>query len=687
MTTFHSQLSTTGVAILSTVLVVGAAIAGVSPAVAANTATMTAAAKTGIAAGAVSAPVANVNYKFTNDYNTNASVTFTIGNNDCSTAAGVAKAVGLKSGDVPTFAIVSPTAAAGDPAVTPVTATVTYNMVSDCAVNGVFDEFTVTLNPSTPATGDPALIHDLTISNLKYTVGVAADLGDVTIAAVGKNGLGDASVANAAIVGTALTVDPFTAVEPFADETLGDVVIAESGAGASFTAAVGTSTVLLELPVGPPPFPSVITVFDTGKKPTVTAAGFTVDPDTDITFPSPTQMQIVLHNAAALTEPVTVTVSNIAVDTGLPDQIFVSATVNGDTVTAAGGVKVANVISSDTRYGGSDRYATAAKMYAAAFTTSNVAVVASGESFPDALSGGYLASEKGTGLLLTRKNSLPFATKVALNRNVDTVYILGGPGAVSEKVENEIRALSADTPPDATIQTIETIRVAGDDRYVTNHKINTAAASGGSETTVLMASGVDFPDALALGPVAYRQGWPLILSNGIELTDGNKAQFDDLDVTRVVIAGGTGAVSQNVEDAIEALGIKVSRVAGADRQETATNIATWVSSGLVTTPADAFLALPLGFNNVVGFTTGVPGVNNFADALAAGPVLGNAGGVLLLTQTEIDLGPAATGFLENSKVGFSTSAQGRGLQGLIALGGRAVISDLLVGVAAQLVEK
>lgn len=58
------------------------------------------------------------------------------------------------------------------------------------------------------------------------------------------------------------------------------------------------------------------------------------------------------------------------------------------------------------RIGGIDRYDTAAKI--ALYNGANdVAVLASGMDFPDALSSGYLASQFGASILLTKQNSLP----------------------------------------------------------------------------------------------------------------------------------------------------------------------------------------------------------------------------------------------------------------------------------------
>src|SRR5680860_516169 len=69
------------------------------------------------------------------------------------------------------------------------------------------------------------------------------------------------------------------------------------------------------------------------------------------------------------------------------------------------------------RLAGSNRYATAAAVSAATFAEGvDVAFIATGENFPDALAGGPLAGSRGAPVLLTGRDALPAETAAELDR-------------------------------------------------------------------------------------------------------------------------------------------------------------------------------------------------------------------------------------------------------------------------------
>lgn len=76
-------------------------------------------------------------------------------------------------------------------------------------------------------------------------------------------------------------------------------------------------------------------------------------------------------------------------------------------------------------------------------------------------------------------------------------------------------------------------------------------------------------DALAAGPVAGAMGSPLLVTSSTELHPSTAEALQALAPDLVVLAGGTTALSQAVEDAVEALGLPVQRVGGQNRNETA----------------------------------------------------------------------------------------------------------------------
>ena len=191
----------------------------------------------------------------------------------------------------------------------------------------------------------------------------------------------------------------------------------------------------------------------------------------------------------------------------------------------------------------------------------NVAL-ASGENWPDGLAGTALDRP----LLLTKQAFLPAVTREYLapcsaHPNAK-VIILGGPAAVSEDVKNTLSAMG-----------YRVDRIAGADRYDTARRAARTFAPA-SLSTVYLASGVNFADAVAIAP-SVSVGSPLILTTPDALHPQAQRFLTDAgrSVASVTILGGHGAISADVETAVRGLGIETRRVAGADRYETAARLA------------------------------------------------------------------------------------------------------------------
>ena len=168
----------------------------------------------------------------------------------------------------------------------------------------------------------------------------------------------------------------------------------------------------------------------------------------------------------------------------------------------------------------------------------------------------------------------------------------------------------------ATGETIEAwtwTRIAGSTRYATMAAITAEAYQGDAAGTLkklIVASGENFPDALAGSALAGIYGCPIILTNKNKLTAQAKKEIQRLasaDGCSVLILGGEGALTKEVENAIKAIGnnLTVERVAGANRAKTA--IAVYQKG----------LSEANGFKNsdTVIITTGY----NYADALSISP--------------------------------------------------------------------
>ncbi|WP_344191261.1 cell wall-binding repeat-containing protein [Pedococcus aerophilus] len=161
-----------------------------------------------------------------------------------------------------------------------------------------------------------------------------------------------------------------------------------------------------------------------------------------------------------------------------------------------------------------------------------------------------------------------------------------------------------------------TDRIAGADRYATAVAASRAAfpsANPAGLTTVYLASGTGYADALAAGPAAVASSGTLLLTQSNKLTAATASELRRLAPDRVVVVGGPGAVAGKVLDDVRAIGLPASRVSGTDRYATADAVARQ--------------AFPAGARTA-WVTTG----RGYADALAAGPAAGAAGGPVVLVD-------------------------------------------------------
>ena len=201
------------------------------------------------------------------------------------------------------------------------------------------------------------------------------------------------------------------------------------------------------------------------------------------------------------------------------------------------------VYAKTTRQAGPDRYSTAAAVSVAHFKPgSAVAFVATGEDFPDALTGGPAAAKLGGPVLLTRKDKLAAATVAELKRlKPRRIVVLGGTGAVSASVQS---ALGAHTNGDAT-------RLAGAQRYETGAAISKDTFDAGAPVAYI-ATGLNFPDALAGGAAGAFDDGPMLLVAGGTIPKATKDELTRLKPSRIVVLGGTAVIPESVEKALAA---------------------------------------------------------------------------------------------------------------------------------------
>ncbi len=608
----------------------------------------------------------SLSLEFANSWTTGATQTFTVGANNCTTAAGIAAAVEFAA--LPTVVVSDPAPANVGGTTPTLTPGALGSSSAACVTAGIKDKLTLT--QAAPSTGVATDTYKVDLSVITYNVGATTAKGNISVATAGSF-KASGTVANAVIPIGSFTNTAKVAVLPSATGvTLGTQTFTETTAGAFF-AAGSTTNVALEL--------NGAAKFTAGVTPTVTVpAGYTkTSPVTTaaglytFTVTAPATAAAAVVTVSGLTMTASATVQTVALD----------ATIGTVDVAA---LPVANVVSYDARTGGTDRYATSVALFKA-FGSENDVVLSSGANFPDALSANYLAGRLGTGTLLTTPNTLPTDVRQAIfAAGVRTVYITGETAAVSAQVETQIEALHVGNVPTAALITV--VRLGGANRYATNQAVNEFDFPKANElkNTVLLATGKNFADALTFGPIASHKLFPLILTQGVTLGTIENSQLANFHPANVVIAGGTGVVSQGIEDALKAKGYKVLRLQGSDRTLTAAQVATWATDGIddSTGATGTGINAPQGFDSTTAYiTTG----SKFADALSAGPVAGTANHLILPSNNATSLGAGIPLYLGTKTVG--TTAGNTQVGTLHALGLSGAVSAPLMQSAAVTIGK
>lgn len=326
-----------------------------------------------------------------------------------------------------------------------------------------------------------------------------------------------------------------------------------------------------------------------------------------------------------------------------------------------------------SRISGTDRIMTAIeaskRLYPNGIESTNsegerAVVIATGFDFPDALSASALAGAAGGPLLLVKST---FVSQVVLDEltrlDASKVYIVGGTSVVSSLVESTLKS-----------EGLEVDRISGTNRYGT---AQSAAAEvkrlvdlgTGAVDTVFLATGTNFPDALAASSLAAALPAPVLLTQPTVLPAQTKAALSSIRPSTVVICGGTAAVSSAIEDQIAGNALYgspvVERQPGTDRYSTAQLIIEW------------------GIDNGLEQAAGADGVflatgQDYPDALAGGALAGGADGMwrpLMLTKPTALSSQAQSVIVGLDHASFVT-----------VVGGTAAVSDTVKNTALGLIQ-
>jgi len=274
-------------------------------------------------------------------------------------------------------------------------------------------------------------------------------------------------------------------------------------------------------------------------------------------------------------------------------------------------------------------------------TTQTSALLVRADSFADALAASNLTccQSSATPILLTGRDELPPATIEAIEEgNVVAVTIVGGSDVVSTAVADDLRARG-----------VQVQRIQGADRYETtfatylnkySFESNLPYGYFEDRATAILATGRDFPDAIAAGPLV-RESLPILLTDRDRIPDKVQWAFPGhpdpsrrcahgICIKHVIILGGTSAISPAVEAELTRLGATYDRIAGPDRTATAAALAQFA--------ADEF-----------GWTLGhveLARGDKFPDAVAGGPLGATERSPILLAESPTSLGDATRTLLE-----------------------------------------
>jgi putative cell wall-binding protein len=294
-----------------------------------------------------------------------------------------------------------------------------------------------------------------------------------------------------------------------------------------------------------------------------------------------------------------------------------------------------------TRLAGGDRIGTAIAISQATFPSAGSAkavILTAAYNFPDALAGAPLAAAKDGPVLLTDPGLLTPATLTEIQRVLPaggTVYILGGDAAIAATIDSTLT--NAGFVPQ---------RIAGTDRFDTSVKI---AEALGSPTTVFLATGDIFADALSAGPAAASVHGAVLLTDGTTLPPTVQAYLSGLNSPTVYDIG----------DAAGKAYPSGTLLAGGDR---------FATSALV---AEKFFAAP----TVVGVATGW----NFPDALSGAGAMGIMGGPVLLSDPIVL--PSADALYLTNQASTITQAYLFGGPASLSAGIATTVSNQINGVA------
>lgn len=216
-------------------------------------------------------------------------------------------------------------------------------------------------------------------------------------------------------------------------------------------------------------------------------------------------------------------------------------------------------------------------------------------------------------------------------------------------------------------------RIEGEDRYETAVKIAKEQYPNGLENkTVILATGQNFADALTANGLTNIYQAPILLTKTNSIPESVmaylKAQQAAGKLENVLIVGKSDAVSNSISEALTKMRLSVARVGGANRFETAIEVAKILKptsgKGKIPFASSARVSKDVEENQTYFLANGF----SFADALIASVPSSRYGYPILLTDGSNHLRPETKSFLDDA---FKAGK----LNKILVMGGTAVVSE------------
>ena len=221
-----------------------------------------------------------------------------------------------------------------------------------------------------------------------------------------------------------------------------------------------------------------------------------------------------------------------------------------------------------TRIAGRNRQLTAVEVSKTLFEKADTVILTSSDKMVDALASSPYGVGKNAPTLLVEKDSIMDEVIQEIKRlNPSQIIIAGGKTVVSEKVEDQIKQLG-----------IKQQRISGADRFETAVKLGEQVrANSTNKKEIILVNGFNNIDALTAGSLASKLNIPILLTQSDQLNETTKKAIKEWGIEKVTIIGGKTQVSETIKETLQNEGLKVDRLAGKTRVDTALEVAKAVN--------------------------------------------------------------------------------------------------------------